>query len=60
MPRLEYVTPDILNPSVYRSRGGLDAGREAGIAFAAEVENWGYTVLRGYAMYVRQVRSYLP
>jgi hypothetical protein len=60
MPRLEYVTPDILNPSVYRSRGGLDAGREVGIAFAAEVENWGYTVLRGYAMYVRQVRSYLP
>jgi hypothetical protein len=60
MPRLEYVSPNILNPSVYRSRGGLDAGREAGIAFAAEVENWGYTVLRGYAMYVRQVRSYLP
>lgn len=60
MPRLEYVTPDIFSPSVYRSRGGLDAGREAGIAFAAEVENWGYTVLRGYAMYVRQVRSYLP
>jgi hypothetical protein len=60
MPRLEYVRPEILSPSTYRSRGGLDAGREVGIAFAAEVENWGYTVLRGYAMYVRQVRSYLP
>jgi hypothetical protein len=60
MPRLEYVRPEILSPGTYRSRGGLDAGREAGIAFAAEVENWGYTILRGYAMYVRQVRSYLP